>query len=187
MTTSALRRVVDATAAWRRTYGDAIGASPAAVLARAIDDFRAARGTVDAEHVRDPAPLVRRRQPPFRRLVVIESPYAGDVDANTAYARACVADSIARGEAPIASHLLLTQPGILRDDVPAERRRGIGAGHAWIDVADVVALYVDRGMSRGMEEAVGYAAAAGVRVERRTLPVRPAECPIGPVSSPLPK
>ena len=41
------------------------------------------------------------------RLVIVESPYAGDVEANEEYARQCVRDSLMRGEAPIASHLLL--------------------------------------------------------------------------------
>ena len=40
------------------------------------------------------------------RLVIIESPYAGDIEANVVSARACVRDSLSRGEAPIASHLL---------------------------------------------------------------------------------
>jgi hypothetical protein len=48
------------------------------------------------------------------RRVILESPYAGDIDANVAYARACVRDAVMRGDAPIATHLLLTQPGILR-------------------------------------------------------------------------
>lgn len=52
------------------------------------------------------------------RLVIVESPYAGDIEANVAYARRCLRDSLARGEAPIASHLLYTQEGVLRDDVP---------------------------------------------------------------------
>ena len=46
------------------------------------------------------------------RLVILESPYAGDVAANVKYARRCVRDSLSRGEAPIASHLLYTQPGM---------------------------------------------------------------------------
>jgi hypothetical protein len=65
------------------------------------------------------------------KLVILESPYAGDVETNTTYARACVRDSLSRGEAPLASHLLYTQPGILRDDVPDERQRGMDAGLAW--------------------------------------------------------
>lgn len=84
------------------------------------------------------------------RLVIIESPYAGDVEANVAYARACMKDSLARGEAPIASHLLYTQPGILDDDTPAERALGIAAGLAWRKVAEAAIFYVDRGWSRGM-------------------------------------
>lgn len=104
-------------------------------------------------------------------LVVLESPYAGDVEANLAYARACVADSLARGEAPIASHLLYTQPGILDDADPTERAKGIAAGHAWIGVAAKLVVYTDLGISRGME--AGIAAARGwaheVPVEYRTL------------------
>lgn len=87
------------------------------------------------------------------RLVIVESPYAGDIEANVAYARRCLRDSLARGEAPIASHLLYTQEGVLRDDVPEERRQGIEAGLAWRAVADVAVFYVDRGWSRGMLEA----------------------------------
>ena len=49
------------------------------------------------------------------KLVIIESPYAGDIEKNVAYARDCVRDSLMRGEAPYASHLLYTQPNILDD------------------------------------------------------------------------
>lgn len=84
------------------------------------------------------------------KLVIIESPYAGDVEANVAYARAAMRDSINRLEAPIASHLLYTQPGILRDEVPEDREYGIMAGLAWRRVAELAVFYVDRGWSRGM-------------------------------------
>jgi hypothetical protein len=82
---------------------------------------------------------------------VVESPYAGDVEANVRYARLCVCDSLARGEAPYASHLFFTQPHVLDDTVPEERARGIEAGLAWAAHADLVAVYLDRGLSRGME------------------------------------
>jgi hypothetical protein len=48
--------------------------------------------------------------------------------------RAAVRDRILRGESPIASHLLYTQPGFLKDDVPEERHLGIEAGLAWRSV-----------------------------------------------------
>lgn len=84
------------------------------------------------------------------KLVIIESPYAGDIEANVAYARAAMKDSCNRLEAPLASHLLYTQPGILRDDVPEDREYGIMAGLAWRRVAELAAFYIDRGWSSGM-------------------------------------
>ena len=105
----------------------------------------------------------------MKPLVIIESPFAGDVEANIAYARKCVGDSLARGEAPIASHLLFTQPGILDDLVPGERALGIEAGLAWYRVADKCAVYADRGYSKGMGEGIARAHTHGVPVEFRTI------------------
>jgi len=103
------------------------------------------------------------------RLVIVESPYAGDIEANVAYARRAIRDCLSRGEAPIASHLLFTQPGILRDDKPEERSLGIRAGHAWIAAADAVVVYQDRGISAGMKAGIDAAVCCGVPVEYRTI------------------
>lgn len=103
------------------------------------------------------------------RLVILESPYAGDVDKNVAYARAAVRDCLARGDAPAASHLLYTQPGILNDDDPAERAAGIDAGLAWGVVAAATVVYPDLGVSRGMAHGIERAYAEGRAVEYRSL------------------
>ncbi|MBU2047373.1 MAG: hypothetical protein KKH61_00090 [Gammaproteobacteria bacterium] len=103
------------------------------------------------------------------KLVILESPFAGDVEANIEYARACVRDSLLRGEAPITSHLLYTQPGVLNDDVPEERAQGIDAGLAWRAVAHASVVYTDRGISKGMEYGIAAAQAAGVPIEYRAL------------------
>lgn len=103
------------------------------------------------------------------RRVILESPYAGDVEANVTYARRCLRDSLARGEAPIASHLLYTQPGVLRDDIPDDRKRGINAGLAWRTVADAAVVYMDRGVSEGMRYGIAAAEGAGLPVEYRWL------------------
>lgn len=103
------------------------------------------------------------------RLVILESPYAGNVEANTAYARRCVRDSLMRGEAPIASHLLYTQPGILDDDDPRERIKGINAGLAWHGVAQASIVYTDLGISPGMEIGIAAAIEAGVPLEYRQI------------------
>lgn len=103
------------------------------------------------------------------KLVIIESPYAGDVIRNEEYARQCVRDSLSRGEAPIASHLLYTQPGILDDTVPAERQWGIDAGLAWRHVADASVVYTDLGISRGMEYGIKAAQEAGRPIIYRSI------------------
>lgn len=104
------------------------------------------------------------------RRVILESPYAGDTDRNVQYARRCVRDSLSRGEAPIASHLLYTQPTILNDDVANERQWGIDAGLAWGAVAEATIVYDDLGVSRGMQYGINAARRAGRPVEFRRLP-----------------
>jgi hypothetical protein len=113
------------------------------------------------------------------KLVILESPYAGKSKnrvvaffqrwANRRYARKCVRDSLSRGEAPIASHLLYTQPGILCDEIPAERAWGINAGLAWRVVSEGTVVYADRGVSRGMEYGMEAARMSGKPVETRKL------------------
>jgi hypothetical protein len=63
------------------------------------------------------------------KLVIIESPYKGNVPRNKLYLRACIRDCIMRGESPYASHRMLTDA--LDDDDPREREIGIKAGLAW--------------------------------------------------------
>lgn len=104
------------------------------------------------------------------KIVIVESPYAGDIERNVRYARACMADCLRRGEAPYASHLLYTQPGVLRDEVPEERKAGIEAGFAFRRVANVSAFYTDLGWSHGMR--LGYDDALtrpDVQIEERRL------------------
>lgn len=85
-------------------------------------------------------------------LVVLESPYAGEVEANLAYARRAAFDCAQRGEATQASHLYYTQ--FLNDAVPEQRRLGISLGLAWVRVADYSVFYTDRGWSNGMLSAL---------------------------------
>lgn len=103
------------------------------------------------------------------KRVVIESPYAGDVEANVAYAKRCVLDCLKRGEAPYASHLFFTQNGLLDDMNPDERRLGIEAGFAWGETAEQVVVYIDRGVSFGMRLGIEKAQDRGIHVQVRAL------------------
>lgn len=111
---------------------------------------------------------VHHRRLAKRRRVIIESPYAGDIDRNAVYARECLRDSLQRGEAPLASHLLYTQPGVLRDEVPNEREQGIAAGLAWLRAADAMVIYQDLDISPGMKAAMAEAEKLGVPIELRS-------------------
>lgn len=103
------------------------------------------------------------------RRVIIESPYAGDIDRNIKYLRACLRDCILRGEAPFASHGLFTQPGVLRDEDPEERRLGIACGFAWRTAADATVVYTDLGTSNGMRLGITNAEVLKHPVEYRKL------------------
>lgn len=100
-------------------------------------------------------------------LVIVESPLAGDVATNAAYAREALLDSLRRGEAPFASHLLY--PQVLDDTKPAERTQGIEAGLAWGRAADLTAVYTDLGISPGMQKGIDRARAQGRRVDFRQI------------------
>lgn len=106
-------------------------------------------------------------------LVIIESPYKGktyaDLEGNIAYARAAVRDSLLKGESPLASHLLYTQQGILDDRIPAEREHGINAGLEWSMVSNYTVVYVDKGISSGMNYGIARALNNGLPVYFRTL------------------
>lgn len=110
-----------------------------------------------------------------RRLVVLESPFAGEVERNVAYAKRALLHSLSLGEAPIASHLLWTQPGVLDDNNPDDRRAGLAAGLAWHRAAAAVVFYVDLGVSAGMAEAEKHATRLGVPTEVRRIGVHPAD------------
>lgn len=102
-------------------------------------------------------------------LVILESPYAGDIDKNIDYARKCMRDSLLRGEYPIASHLLYTQKGILDDLIPEERILGIEAGLAWGRFAEKTVVYTDLGISNGMKYGIENAIKNKRKIEYRKL------------------
>jgi hypothetical protein len=103
------------------------------------------------------------------RLVVLESPYSGNVERNVEYARRCMHDCLMRNEAPIASHLLYTQPGVLDDKKVEQRALGMIAGWMWYKVVDAVVVYDDLGISPGMLEGIEKAQKLGKIIEYRRI------------------
>ena len=103
--------------------------------------------------------------------VTLESPYAGDIQRNLTYGRRAMADCLRRGEAPFASHLLYTQPGVLDDDDPEERMLGISAGLSWGPWAKYIVVYTDYGVTAGMQKGIELYATMGIQIKRREIGV----------------
>jgi hypothetical protein len=104
-------------------------------------------------------------------FVIIESPFKGETPVeeadNIAYAREVMRDSLYRGEAPFASHLLY--PQALDDGDERERSMGIEAGLSIGKFATRTAVYTDRGISSGMQYGIERAELEGREVEYRSL------------------
>jgi hypothetical protein len=101
------------------------------------------------------------------KRVIVESPYAGDVQANEEYLKQCLYDCVRRGECPFASHAFF--PFFLHEQDPKERQMGIELGYVFWDQAHAVVFYIDRGISPGMEKALSKALELGIPIERRRL------------------
>ena len=105
------------------------------------------------------------------KLVMIETPLMpkGErtMNMNLDYARKCMKDSLEKGEAPFAMHLLYTQ--VLDDSLIEERKQGMSCGLAWLLQADAVILYCDYGVSSGMKAAYKKALANNIEIELRFI------------------
>lgn len=97
------------------------------------------------------------------KLVYIASPYAGDVEANVAFAKDACRYAMEQGATPVAVHLLY--PQILDDAVPAEREAGIRMGLRVLESCDELWLCGNR-MSHGMKAELAAAEQLGIPVIR---------------------
>ena len=108
------------------------------------------------------------------RKVIIENKFATSTPEqlreHADYARACLKDTLSRGEAPFATHLLYMQQGVLDGDVQHERQHGLNAGLAWYSAADACVVYTDYGISREMQYGIDNAHRLGKPVEYRMVP-----------------
>lgn len=112
-----------------------------------------------------------------KKLVYIASPYAGDVERNTAFAKEACRYAMEQGAAPIAPHLFY--PQVLDDTIPVEREAGLRMGLRVLEACDELWLCGSR-MSAGMQAELAAAERLGIPVrsipeqEIRIEPDRPA-------------
>lgn len=96
---------------------------------------------------------------PDAQRAYICSRYAGDIEHNVRVALALCRMAVESGLAPFAPHLLFTQ--FLDDTDPAQREVGISLGLRFIEVCDVVWVYVGEGVSDGMHRETEHARRLG--------------------------
>lgn len=100
--------------------------------------------------------------------VIIETPYAGNIEYNSEFTKACVRDSlINHNENPQCLHLIY--PKIINDEDTSERSLGLGRSFAIHKKANRKIYYLDRGFTEGMREGFVHAIDNGIPVEFRCL------------------
>ena len=97
----------------------------------------------------------------FRPIVYICSPYAGDIESNTAAARRYCRFAVEAGYIPIAPHLLF--PQFLNDSDPIERELGLFVGNARLSKCAEMFVFGSR-ISEGMEAEIKRATWKGHRI-----------------------
>lgn len=96
------------------------------------------------------------------KLVYVASPYAGDIEQNTEFAREACRFVMNEGHAFFAPHLLF--PQVLDDSKPAERTLGLAMGKATLPKCDELWAFGDF-LSPGMMGEIELA-------EKNNIPVR---------------
>ena len=119
------------------------------------------------------------------KLIYVASPYAGDIEKNTAFAKKACRHVMSEGHAFFAPHLLY--PQLLDDSKPQERQAGLDMGLAMLPRCDELWCYGDR-ISFGMHLEIEEAVRLGIPVRRvmelengfaigRAKGIEPAEAP----------
>lgn len=106
-----------------------------------------------------------------RRVVYIATPWRTAPGHGRAarldYVRRAVQDSLARGESPVAPHMLFH--GLLDDDKADERAAGMDAGMAALWACERLAVYEDHDVTEGMEREIEAAREMGMPIDYRRI------------------
>lgn len=112
-------------------------------------------------------------------IVMIESPYSGDIDRNVRYLLLCMTDAgLLHNELPYASHCYMTQHPRCKNFYVSDydkkwdvwtRETAIESSQRMRHRCDKTVFYTDRGWSRGMQAAKAYCQSHGLPFEERRL------------------
>ena len=97
------------------------------------------------------------------KLIYVASPYAGEIEKNTEFAKRACRHAMSEGHAFFAPHLLY--PALLDDSKPRERQLGIDMGITMLAHCDELWCYGEQ-ISYGMHLEIREAAHLGIPVRR---------------------
>jgi len=104
--------------------------------------------------------------------IVIETPFLGlypRTFQHFKYCRACLRDSLSRGEAPLPSFIFLMFDGLV-DVKDVKSRKGAAlAANTWTDIAQKLVIYIDLGITDAMKDRIRSAKDLDQVVEYRKL------------------
>ena len=99
------------------------------------------------------------------KLIYVASPYAGDIEKNTEFAKRACRHAMGEGPVFFAPHLLY--PQLLDDSNPQERQAGLDMGLVMLPRCDELWCYGDH-ISLGMHLEIEEAGRLGIPVRRVT-------------------
>lgn len=106
-----------------------------------------------------------------RKAVLIVSPFVQEDPANASkmmrYAERATRDSLLKNEAPLATHVFY--PSVISTKNPIERDTGLQSQLSWVKGCDVVAAYIDFGITPAMQVVLNQAILKSKRIEYRTI------------------
>lgn len=91
----------------------------------------------------------------YAQVVYIASPYAGDTDANIAFAKQAALYAMSKHYVPFVPHLQF--PAFLNDNIPSQRTLGIQANLELLRRCDELWVFDYKGISAGMQQEITYA------------------------------
>lgn len=94
------------------------------------------------------------------KLCYICSPYRGEIERNTEYARELTRIALDCGYTPITPHLYLTQ--VLNEEDPKQRERGMAAGARLLKHCKYILIGSRYGLSEGMLAEIQIAIEEGI-------------------------
>jgi len=104
----------------------------------------------------------RKAERAFRPIVYVCSPYAGDIEANVARARAYSRFAVDTGFIPVTVHLLY--PQFMCDGDPKERNLALHFGNVLMDKCSQIWVFTGQGISGGMDMEIGHARRKGYKI-----------------------